>query len=202
MEALSTIVLAGGASTRMGAPKALLRFGPETAIERVIRRLRAISASVIVVSAPHLSLPPLGDDVRVVEDPQPLLGPIAGIRNGLRAAPTDLAFVCGCDQPLLVPEVALLLAAEAAGAPGAVAVWGDRREPLVAVYRKHVADLAEQMLLEGSRRAQDLAVRARLVDVTEAKLRAVDPSGASFFDVDTPESYCEALRRVASELNR
>lgn len=199
MESITTIVLAGGASTRMGAPKALLRFGSETAIERVLRRMRPVSACLLVVSGPHLALPPLGADVRIVEDREPFLGPVAGIRNGLRAATTDLSFVCGCDQPLVAPEVARCLAEKAAGASGAVAVWQGHREPLVAVYRRRVADVAQQMLLEGERRAQELIARAGLVEVDEETLRAVDPSGATFFDVDTPEAYAEAVRRVAAE---
>lgn len=199
MEPFTTIVLAGGDSSRMGTPKALLRFGEETAIERTIRRLRPVSAGLVIVSGPHLSLPPLADDVRLVEDPEPLLGPVAGIRNGLAAAPTDLAFVCGCDQPLLSLRVVLLLATRAAGAPGAVAVWRGRREPLVAAYRKDAARIAATMLRAGERRAQELTRRAGLIEVCEAELRAVDPGGASFFDVDTPHAYAEALRRLTRE---
>lgn len=196
---LTTIVLAGGASVRMGAPKALLRFGAETAIERVLRRLRGCSVARIVVSGPHLALPPLDAEVRLVQDPEPLLGPLAGIRNGLRAACTDFAFVCGCDQPLIAPAVVECLAVAAAGGAGAAALWAGHPQPLVAVYRRDVAEIAERMLRDGNHRARQLVARAGLAVVDEETLRAVDPTGASFFDVDTPEAHAEALRRIAAE---
>lgn len=199
MHRLTVIVLAGGGSVRMGAPKALLRFGAETAIERVLRRLRACSDARLVVSGPHLALPRLDRDVRLVEDPEPLLGPLAGIRNGLRAASTDFAFVCGCDQPLIEPAVVGCLAAAAAGGRGAAAVWDGHPQPLVAVYRRDVAEIADRMLREGNHRARQLVARAGLAVVGEERLRAVDPTGASFFDVDTPEAHAEALRRIAAE---
>ncbi len=194
MEPFTTLVLAGGASSRMGTPKALLRFGHETAIERVVRRLAAVSCEVVIVSGAHLSLPEVA--TRVVHDPEPLLGPLAAIRNGLRAAASDLCFVCGCDQPLIVPEVAVLLAARAAGAPGAVAIWNGYREPLVAAYRRSAADVADGMLRDGELRAQQLAARISAVEVGEHEIRAVDPRGESFVDLDTPEAYREALRMI------
>ena len=85
MPGFATIVLAGGASSRMGRPKALLPFGSESLVERVVRRMAAVSDEVIVVSGPHLGLPPLAAGVRVVEDEEPLEGPLSGIRYGLRA---------------------------------------------------------------------------------------------------------------------
>src|SRR5437870_12517229 len=105
MEPFTAIVLAGGASARMGRPKALLPFGAETLIERVVRRLEPIAAEIVVVSGPHLVLPVLRH-ARIVEDETPLQGPVAGILYGLRAARTDLSFVCGCDHPFLEPAVA------------------------------------------------------------------------------------------------
>src|SRR5205823_4648191 len=113
MEPLTAIVLAGGASSRMGRPKALLPFGAETLIERVVRRLAAGSSEVVVVSGPHLRLPPLPEEVRIVTDEVPLQGPVGGIRYGLAAARTELGFVCGCDHPFLEPAIGPLLAARA-----------------------------------------------------------------------------------------
>lgn len=181
----------------MGGPKALLPFGAETLIERVVRRMAAVSREVIVVSGPHLSLPVLPATVRVVEDEEPLQGPLAGILYGLRAATGELSFVCGCDHPLLAPAVAGLLVARAAGASGAAATWGGRVQPLVAAYRKRVTALAAELLAGGERRALALVERAALVAVPPEELRCADPTGASFFDVDTPQAYAEALRRLS-----
>ena len=63
---ISAIVLAAGASARMGAPKALLRIGPETFLEGIVRKLRAANLTHITIvlgagadeisrTIPHLS---------------------------------------------------------------------------------------------------------------------------------------------------
>jgi molybdenum cofactor guanylyltransferase len=194
----STIVLAGGASSRVGSPKALLRFGGETLIERVTRQLLKPSTEVIVVVGPHVALPALPARVRVVQDDRPLQGPLAGILYGLRAATTEICFVCGCDHPFLAPAVARLLV-EHARQDGAVSVWEGREQPLVAAYRRGVAEIAADLLAAGERRTLALLERARLTRVAGSDLAAADPTGQSFFDVDTPEEYARALRLLSSE---
>ena len=201
MEPFTAIVLAGGASARMGRPKALLPFGAETLIERVVRRLEAIASEVVVVSGPHLVLPAL-HNARVIEDEKPLQGPVAGILNGLRAARTDLGFVCGCDHPFVEPAVVRLLVERAAAARGAVAVFDGIPQPLVGVYRQSVAEIAASMLAAGERRAAALVRRAGLVEVPEEELRRADPSGRGFLDVDTPEAYNRALELVSLRVSR
>jgi len=196
MEPFTAIVLAGGASARMGRPKALLPFGAETLIERVVRRLEPIATEVVVVSGPHLILPAL-PGARIIEDETPLQGPVAGILYGLQAARTDLGFVCGCDHPFLEPGVVRLLVERSAAAPGAVAVCDGVPQPLVGAYRKSVAAVAASMLAAGERRALDLVQRAGLVEIPEQHLLRVDSSGLWFLDVDTPDAYRRALELIS-----
>jgi molybdenum cofactor guanylyltransferase len=201
MEPFTAIVLAGGASARMGRPKALLPFGAETLIERVVRRLEAIASEVVVVSGPHLVLPAL-HNARVIEDEKPLQGPVAGILYGLRAARTDLCFVCGCDHPFIEPAVVRLLIERAAAARGAVAVFDGIPQPLVGAYRQSVAEIAASMLAAGERRAAALVRRTGLVEVPEEDLLRIDPSGRGFLDVDTPEAYKRALELISLRVSR
>jgi molybdopterin-guanine dinucleotide biosynthesis protein A len=49
------IVLCGGRSTRMGSAKALLPFGAETMLQRVVRLLGTVVSPVVVVSQPQSS---------------------------------------------------------------------------------------------------------------------------------------------------
>src|SRR5690349_14282011 len=84
------IVLAGGRPTRMGTSKALLPFGPETMLERVVRILSGIVAPVVVVAAANQELPPLPGDVIVTRDEREARGPLEGLRAGLKALPPDV----------------------------------------------------------------------------------------------------------------
>lgn len=193
MEEFTTIVLAGGASFRMGRAKALLPFGGETLIERIVRRLQPVSREVVVVAAPHVPIPDLGAGVRVVEDETPLQGPLAGIFYGLQAARSEISFVCGCDHPFVAPAVARLLVDRAADRNGAVVLAEGVPQPLLGAYRKRVAAIAQSMLARGDRRASQLVETAALVEVAGRDLLAADPSGRSLLDIDTPQAYQKAL---------
>jgi molybdopterin-guanine dinucleotide biosynthesis protein A len=176
----------------MGSAKALLPFGRETLIERVVRRLKPIAAEVVVVSGAHLDLPPL-PGARIVVDDVPSQGPVAGILYATRAAANEFLFVCGCDHPFLEPALVTLLVRRADGADGAVPVVAGVRQPLIAAYHRRVGSIAEALLASGERRATALLERARLCEVAETELATADPSRLSFLDVDTPEAYRRAL---------
>ncbi|MGH3073536.1 MAG: NTP transferase domain-containing protein, partial [Gaiellales bacterium] len=62
---LGAIVLAGGGSTRMGEPKALLDWEGSPLVVHVARVVAAAAAPVVVVGAPGQELPALPDGVEV-----------------------------------------------------------------------------------------------------------------------------------------
>lgn len=94
------VILAAGASTRMGAPKALTRLGTETAIERI---LRSTPVPAIIVTRPGLDLPGA-----IVND-HPEWGRTGSLQVALRAARDDEVLVWPVDHPLATRETAQLL---------------------------------------------------------------------------------------------
>src|SRR5881398_3639726 len=105
------IVLCGGRSTRMGTSKALLPFGPETMLQRVVRILQDVVSPIVAVAAVNQPLPTLPSDVIVTRDEEEGRGPLEGLRAGLKALPetVDSAYVTSCDVPLLVPDFVRLM---------------------------------------------------------------------------------------------
>src|SRR4030095_9943591 len=99
------VVLCGGKSTRMGSSKALLPFGPETMLQRVVRLLADVVSPIVVVAAVDQPLPMLPPEVIITRDELEGRGPLEGLRAGLKALPTDIetAYVTSCDVPLLEP---------------------------------------------------------------------------------------------------
>jgi molybdopterin-guanine dinucleotide biosynthesis protein A len=101
------IILCGGKSRRMGRPKVMLPFGPETMLQRVVRLLgQAVDVTVVVATAGQ-ELPELPSAVVLARDRRPDRGPLEGLAAGLGALGdrAELAFLCGCDVPLLVPAM-------------------------------------------------------------------------------------------------
>jgi molybdenum cofactor guanylyltransferase len=202
MEGVAGILLAGGRSQRMGRDKASLPWHGSTLARRTAGLLARIAEPpVIVVCAPDQQLPPLPDWVQVARDPEPGLGPLAGLAVGLAAAGprAKLAAVCAVDAPLAHPAVLAALLGAIGSGPAVVPVSDARPQPLFAVYRTELAFLAAALVADGERRAAQLGERAgaRLVEPFELMVvddvAAFDPSFGSFRSFDAPDAYDSAL---------
>jgi molybdopterin-guanine dinucleotide biosynthesis protein A len=113
LKTLGAIILTGGASSRMGADKAVQLWGGRRAIDRVADLARSLGADRIVSAGS-------GDfGFPWVPDPAPLCGPVGGILAGLALLGREAAriLVLAVDAPTLRAEdVVALLEAEAPGA--------------------------------------------------------------------------------------
>lgn len=203
---LAGIVLAGGRSSRMGEPKALLDWFGTPLLAHVCERLRpALDGPIVVVAATGQALPALPRDVEVVRDAREDRGPLEGIAAGLRAleARADAAYVSATDVPLLVPAVVeLTRSALEDGMDAAVPRLGDRMYPLTAAYRLSVLPVVDRLLAEERLRALDLVEALAVHWLLEPELRAVDPELDSFRNVNTPADYRAALQLVEARVAR
>jgi molybdopterin-guanine dinucleotide biosynthesis protein A len=177
----------------MGTPKALLPFDDTPLIEHVVATLRRLFDEVVVVAAPGQSLPSM--PVTLVRDEVEYQGPVAGIYYGLRAASRDVSFVTSCDSGFLNAALILHLVSEIPGHDVVVPHWQGRYQPLQAVYRRSVLPLLAEQLARGELRPVYLFDRVRTRRVDEAEIRRFDPDGSSFFNMNTPADYAEALKR-------
>ena len=187
-------MLAGGKSTRMGSSKALLPFGPETMLQRVVRILGSVVSPIVVVAAPNQELPNLPADVIVTRDEREGRGPLEGLRAGLRALPPDIdaAYVTSCDVPLLVSGFVTEMLERARGFDVAVMEIEGFTHPLSAVYRRSILPHVENLL------AHDRLRPAFLFDlVTTRRVRpdeiAADPDLRTLRNLNTREDYDAAL---------
>jgi molybdopterin-guanine dinucleotide biosynthesis protein A len=190
-EECAGVILAGGRSSRMGTPKAWLEFAGEPMLQRIARRLRVGLPELVVVRAPGQELPAV--EAYFVEDRVEGQGPVAGLAAGLAAVTRVFAFVVSCDVPFVDLEVARGLLAGADDFDVVVPQWEGRLHPLQAVYRAALAPLLAQQLADGRRRPVDLYERVRTRIVTDDALRAWDPTGRTFVNMNTPEEYRAAV---------
>jgi molybdopterin-guanine dinucleotide biosynthesis protein A len=189
------VVLAGGKSTRMGTSKALLPFGPETMLQRVVRLLRPIVSPIVVVAAADQELPELPPDAILTRDERQGRGPLEGLRAGLKALPEtiDAAYVTSCDVPLLVPGFVTEMLALADGFDIAVMEIDGFAHPLSAVYRRSTLPHIEALLAQDRLRPVFLfdAVRTRRVQPLEI---TADPGLVTLRNLNTHDDYEQALR--------
>ncbi len=194
------ILLLGGRSSRMGAPKADLDWrGTPLSLHMATLLDLAVDGPVVAVAQPDAPAPALPPGVELVRDAAPDQGPLRGLEAGLAALEgrADRVVAAAVDLPLLAPALVrgLLDVLDDAGIDAAVPVVDGRRQPLAAAYRTTVLATARDLLAGGERSVTALtdAVRVRLLD--EAALRALpgvaaaDPDLRSLAGANTPEEW-------------
>lgn len=186
------IVLAAGASRRMGRPKALLPCSPEgpTFVARILGTLlKAGIVDRLVVG--RADDPALQSHVNSLEppsafvvNPDPSRGQLSSLLAGLDAAPdADAVLVWPVDCPLVRADTvsAVLAQAEARRAPIARPARGGRHGHPVFFRRAMFGELRSADPAVGAR----AVVRARAGEVLDIEVE--DP--AIFADIDTPADY-------------
>ena len=183
------LILAAGASLRMGRPKQLLdwhgrplvRAAAETALAAGLDPLVAVvGAARAEVTAALAGLP-----LRIVANPSYLAGQSTSLRAGVAALgpDADAAVVLLGDQPFVTVEIVDRIVAEwhASGAAIVAPVYAGQRGNPVLFDRAVFADLLAVQGDQGARAvlAADPS-RVRLVHFDDARPLA---------DVDTPEDY-------------
>ena len=188
------IVLCGGKSTRMGTAKALLPFGPETMLQRVVRLLADVVSPIVVVAAVDQPLPDLPRQVIITRDEQEARGPLEGLRAGLKALPMDVesAYVTSCDVPLLEPAFVREMLDFASGYDIAVMEIDGFPHPLSAVYRRSVLPPVEDLLAANQLRPVFLFDRVKTRRVRPNEITA-DPELRTLRNLNTREDYRQAL---------
>ena len=173
MSDVSGIVLAAGAGTRLGRPKAELVVAGERLVDRAVRVLRSAGcAEVVAVVRAGVEV----DGATVVVNPDPDRGMGSSLRLGLASASGERAVIVLVDTPGIgIAQVRQVLDVSA---PFVIARYGERRSHPVAIDRSRWAEVAA--LADGDEGARPF-MRAYPDLVTEVSCDG-DPS-----DIDTPE---------------
>ena len=205
------VVLAGGRSSRMGAPKAALEWHGSTLLWRTVSIVsRATGGPVVVVRAAGQELPALPPGTEVVDDPRDGQGPVQGIAAGLAALANqaDAAFVSSTDLPFLHPAFVrrVLRAVEGNGPDVGLPVARGFRQPLAASYRTALAPVAERLVAAGQLKPAFLFEQCQVAVLDEAALRAdpvlaaLDPDLDSVVNVNEPADYESARARPGPDV--
>lgn len=183
----SLLILAGGASSRMGCPKHLLPASGGTMIDSIIDRLGGMFAETIIAGR---SIELNRNDARIVEDIRPERSPLVGILSGMKESSTPNVFVIGCDMPFVQLGVINSLTSRKDDT-NAIVIPVIRRyfEPLCAIYSCSTSDRIAQYLDSGGRKVTGFFQTVSVAEVQESEIRLFDPLLKSFTNLNTPNDY-------------
>jgi len=195
---LAAVILSGGESKRMGAPKALIPYRGKTFIDHLIEVTRhpRVGITRIVVGA-H------ADEIRahlaeraseIVVNPEWQEGQLSSIQAGIRSLPaveTGGMLLCPVDHPLVTAQLIARLIAEfdSSAAPLALPTYrGKRGHPLI--FR---ASLYPELLAA----SQDVGARQVVWAHADQICEVATEEEGVVLNINDPEALQRALGRPA-----
>ncbi len=183
----SLLLLAGGKSLRMGSDKAELLYEGKTFIENLIGKAKQLGISQIYLSGHKES----EENVNVVWDIYPEIGPLGGIHSGLHHMKTKYCLILPVDIPqipvrfleaLLDAHEKQLLNSETEKLPLLVERDGFL-EPLIGIYPVSMLEFIEERI-----RAQRFSV-FRMLKEWGSKSFAAEIPAWQIANINTKEDY-------------
>ncbi|MBI4295243.1 MAG: molybdenum cofactor guanylyltransferase [Chloroflexi bacterium] len=185
---MTSIVLAGGKSQRLGRDKAWEKVGGESLIQRVVSRLTPLSTELIVVMAQGQHRPTLNAniDIRLASDIYPGCGSMGGIYTGLTLARSFHSVVVACDMPFLVAPLLRYMIELSPDYDVVVPRAEKGLEPLHAIYSKNCLAPMRTSIQDGRLRVVDVLSKVRVRYVEQEEIDRFDRERLSFLNVNTP----------------
>jgi molybdopterin-guanine dinucleotide biosynthesis protein A len=187
----STVLLAGGKSSRMGRDKAFLEFDGRPLWRRQIDTLRALTPEQLMIAGPPREE---WREFEIVPDVIAGAGPLAGLATALRRSTAPRLLVLAVDLPEMTPDFLRSLLAGCSEAQGVVPRSSRGLEPLAAVYPLRCAALAAASLLDRDFSMEGFVCRGlREKLLSERVLTSAEEH--LFANLNTPADYERSRRR-------
>jgi len=196
---MTSIILAGGKSLRLGQSKALQVIDGKSLIQWVVDRLAILSTEIIIATA-HGEAIPCSSAVRIktVADIYPGKGPLAGIYSGLIASSSSRAIVVGCDTPFLSVGLLEYMTQLSSTFDVVVPRIKNKLEPLCAVYSKNCLAPIQELLEQNELRISELFRMVKVRYIEKDEINSFDPEHLSFFNINSQADLNKA-RKLAAE---
>lgn len=196
---MTSIILAGGKSSRLGRNKALQIVGGKSLIQWMVDRLSTLSTEIIIATA-HGEAIPCSSSVKMetVADAYSGKGPLAGIHSGLIASSRARAIVVGCDTPFLSVALLEYMTQTSPTVDVVVPRIKEKVEPLCAVYSKNCVDPIQELLKQSELRIIELFAMVKVRYIEEDEIDNFDPEHLSFFNINSQADLDRARRLVTA----
>ena len=193
----TALILAGGASRRMGCDKAALQLGGQSLLQRATGLMRTLFPAILLsVQQPRGDLDPV---ILQVRDDVPDAGPLAGLCAGLRYATTPWVFAMAVDMPYLRHGIIQRLAGLRENHQAVVPIAAGHLQCLAAFYAATALPALQSVLESRGERGMRTAISVLDVRrVDERCLYDADADPRSFADLDTPEDLARARRHFGA----
>jgi len=194
---ITGIILAGGASRRLGRNKALLELGGRSLLAQARAKIHPLCREVIVVGDPGGTGQLWG--TRHVADIYPGHGALGGIHAGLQAARTEYSLIVACDMPFLNRDLLWYMIGEVDSYDVVIPRLNGLTEPLHALYSRNCLGPIEGILARRGGRIISFFPQVRVRYIEQAEVDRFDPEHHSIFNINTAEDWRRAQKWMMEE---
>ncbi|MDY6901119.1 MAG: molybdenum cofactor guanylyltransferase, partial [Cyanobacteriota bacterium] len=171
---ISSLILAGGKSSRMGTDKALVNYQGKPMLQRVYQVAVECTQQVYILTPwKERYQKILPSNCQYLIETQPGKGPVNGLSEGLKQISADWILLLACDLPLLNAEIIQNWINKLAQIPASTLALVPRRgdiwEPMCGFYRKEIKTDLDSFLKVGKRSFQELlsSIEVEALEVDE-----------------------------------
>lgn len=192
MTPFSTVIMAGGKSSRMGTDKSFVKLLGKPMIEHIIERLSDLgqSETILITNRPddyaHLGLPMHADVI-------PEKGSLGGIYSAIYHSQYPHTLVVACDMPFVNPALLRYMIGLCDGSYDVIVPRVEEYpEGLHAIYRKACLEAIKKQLDADRLKVIGFYGDVRVRYIDEPEYATFDPKGLSFQNINTPEELEKA----------
>jgi len=189
---ITGIILSGGRSLRMGQNKAFIQIEGLPIIERICTLFKQVFREVIIVTNETELFQNLGS--KIYTDIIPNKGALGGLYTGIYCSIFEYSFCVACDMPLINKSLVQFLIQNIRGEDVIVPRTKDGLQPLHALYSKNCLNAMKETIERGKYKILDFYSRVKVKIIEEEDFICLDPSKASFINVNTPEELISIRR--------
>lgn len=183
----TAVILAGGASRRMGFDKQTLIIHEQRLINNQIKLLLQRFDHVLIISNNQELLPECSERVAIVPDMVHGYGPIGGLFTAMHHL-EGMFYVVACDMPNVdLDYIDYLRKHITASTQGVITRYGDWIEPFHGFYSKSMKENLKVYLDKGQRSIHQFLLQHPIVYIPEEKARVFSPDWLLFDNINTKE---------------
>ncbi len=194
---MKALILAGGENKRLPILKGFLELKGRKIIESNIELLKGIFDGVIIsTNTPeryfYLGMPMVGDVINY-------RGPMTGILSALITLKETEIFVTACDMPFIKPELIRYIVGRWTDRWEAIVpVFDGKPQPLLGIYSRKLVSKMEESIKTQTRGLREFLGTIEVHYIKEEEVRAIDPEGKSFVNINTIQDYEKERLAVGS----
>ena len=200
---ITSIILAGGRSSRLGREKLAEVIAGKSLIERAISSLSSLSQEILIVISQKQARSSLSlytyPEAKTMVDLYPGKGSLIGIFTGLVHSANFLNLVVACDMPFLNLDLLRYMVNISPGFDVVIPRIGDQMEPLHAVYSRKCIEPMEKQIKQGNLKITGFFDSLKVKYVGKEELDRFDPERLSFFNINTEADLKKARVLAAQE---